>query len=135
MKRRQPFTLQPFTLLHERAGGTENEDRRIGDELSGEYATPALSRRLKPEIGGKKKKCRRGQRKSLKRLDSAKETRHSNLDFPSAGFGIASIRLGFSLRMFWISFTPLAAPAFQSSLMAQSSRGRRPRDASIVAVD
>ena len=34
-----------------------------------------------PEAAAWEKKCRGGQRKSLKRLDSAKELRHLNLDF------------------------------------------------------
>src|SRR5271165_6230608 len=50
MKRRQPFTP-----LHETAGGTENEDQRTDDEPRGEHATPPLSRHLQPESASKRK--------------------------------------------------------------------------------
>jgi hypothetical protein len=67
--------------LHETAGGTENEDRRTNVEPGGDHAPPALLRRLQAESARKRKKCPRGQRKSLKRLNSVKEIKGFYLVF------------------------------------------------------
>ncbi len=95
MKRRQLFTP-----LHETAGGTENEDRRTDEQLGGEHATPALPRHLKPESASKRKNAVGGRRKSLKRLDSAKELRLLNLDFVPPGLESVPFRLGFRSEKF-----------------------------------
>ena len=71
---------------HEKApalhsGGTENEDRRTDEQRGGEPRDAHFATAFAAGIGLKKKKCLGGQRKSLKRLNSAKELRHFNLDF------------------------------------------------------
>ena len=82
------------------AGGAENEDEGTDEQL-GERATPILPRRFKPELASKIKNASGGQRKSLKKLDSAKEMRrHFEFGFRSAGFGICSAWLGFRSEKF-----------------------------------
>src|SRR5271166_2680915 len=57
------------------------------------------------------KKCRRGRRKSLKRLDSAKEIEEFYLDFLPQRLGFPSEILDFPSGEIWISFIALE-PAF-----------------------
>ena len=83
-------------------------------------------------IGFKKKNCCGGWRKSLKKLDSAKELRHSNLDFVPQDLESVPSGLGFVPKN--LDFVhPAGAPAFyQSSLMqtpdAQPGRLRLSRN-------
>src|SRR6516225_5854516 len=86
---------QPFTPLHETAGGAENEDKKGPTMNPGRPRDAYSAVAFAAGIGLERKKCSRGQRKSLKRLDSAKGIRGFELDFPSTRLDFPSPGLDF----------------------------------------
>jgi hypothetical protein len=96
MKRRQPF-------LHLLKQQEEPKTNTEGPTMNpAEHATPTLPRRLKAESASKEKcwNAGGGQRKSLKRLDSAKESEDFDLDFVPPDLEFVPPGLGFRSEKF-----------------------------------
>jgi hypothetical protein len=88
--------MAPALLLLHKTGGTETKTKRNEKHPGGEQAAPAPAPAF--EAGGcAKEKSRGGRRKSLKRLNPAKEMEGFNLDFLPE-------KLGFPSENVWISF-------------------------------
>jgi len=126
MKRRQPFThllKQPEELKTKTEGPTNN----LAANTRACFAAA-----FEAGIGFEKKKCRGGQRKSLKRLESAKELRHLNLDIVPPD--LESVPSGLDFVPKNLDFVPgdlfpssrwRVAPSTKSLIMANSRRRLR----------
>ena len=112
---------------------TEGTTNKAGRTSSAPSAAAPQDRK-----SARKEKGRWGRRKSLIRLNSAKEIEGFEFGFRSAGFGICSIRLGFRSEKFGfpsggfgfpspllVRTWPYAKPPRPSTSLRRLSRARR----------